>query len=53
MSESRKIPMVHTNVRLPVEVVRYFQRSPGYTKQIRKVLEDYVEQAQKENASTT
>lgn len=53
MSEPRKIPMVHTNVRLPKDVVQYFQRNPGYTKQIRKVLEDYVEQARKETAPTT
>lgn len=35
--------MVHVNLRLPKDVVEYFKKYPKYTKQMRKVLTDYVD----------
>jgi hypothetical protein len=42
--------MVHVNVRLPVEVLDYFMQYNNYTKAIRTVLEQYVEQTKEADA---
>ena len=46
-----KPSMIHTNVRLPQYVLDYFKEFPSYTKEIRKVLEEHVNQADKEGAT--
>jgi hypothetical protein len=43
--------MLHTNVRLPKYVVDYFKEFPSYTKEIRRVLEEHVDKADKEGAT--
>jgi len=35
--------LVHINLRLPHHVVAHFQTSPNYTKEIRRVLTEYVD----------
>lgn len=50
MSKTRKEAMVHVNVRLPVEVLDYFMQYNNYTKAIRTVLEQYVEQTKEADA---
>ena len=50
MSKARKEAMVHVNVRLPVEVLDYFMQYNNYTKAIRTVLEQYVEQTKEADA---
>lgn len=44
--------MVHVNVRLPVEVLDYFMQYNNYTKAIRSVLEQYVQQTKEVAASS-
>ena len=46
-----KPSMLHTNVRLPKYVVDYFKEFPSYTKEIRRVLEEHVDKADKEGAT--
>jgi hypothetical protein len=46
-----KPSMLHTNVRLPKYVVDYFKEFPSYTKEMRRVLEEHVNQADKEGAT--
>lgn len=44
---SKKVAMLHVNVRLPVEVVDYFKREyPEYTKAMRDVLVRFTRQSQ-------
>ena len=43
--------MLHTNVRLPQYVVDYFKEFPSYTKEMRRVLEEHVNKADKEGAT--
>jgi hypothetical protein len=43
--------MIHINMRLPQYVVDYFKEFPSYTKEMRKVLEEHVNQADKEGAT--
>lgn len=52
MSKTRKEAMVHVNVRLPVEVLDYFMQYNNYTKAIRSVLEQYVQQTKEVAASS-
>ena len=46
-----KPAMLHVNVRLPQYVLDYFKEFPSYTIEIRKVLEEHVNQADKEGAT--
>ena len=46
-----KPSMLHTNVRLPQYVVDYFKEFPSYTKEMRRVLEEHVNKADKEGAT--
>ena len=46
-----KPSMLHTNVRLPKYVVDYFKEFPSYTKEMRRVLEEHVNKADKEGAT--
>ena len=43
--------MLHVNVRLPQDVLDYFKEFPSYTKEMRRVLEEHVNQADKEGAT--
>jgi len=38
--------MLHVNVRLPQYVVDHFKEYPGYTREIRRVLETHVKETQ-------
>ena len=46
-----KPAMIHINMRLPQYVVDYLKEFPSYTKEMRKVLEEHVNQADKEGAT--
>ena len=43
--------MLHVNVRLPQDVLDYFKEFPSYTKEMRRVLEEHVNKADKEGAT--
>jgi NAD kinase len=42
--------MLHINVRLPKDVVDHFKEFPSYTKEMRRVLEAHVKEAEREVA---
>tara|TARA_R100001086_G_scaffold16786_4_gene8242 strand:- start:4814 stop:5101 length:288 start_codon:yes stop_codon:yes gene_type:complete len=46
-----KPAMLHVNVRLPQYVLDYFKEFPSYTKEMRRVLEEHVNKADKEGAT--
>jgi len=46
-----KPAMLHVNVRLPQYVLDYFKEFPNYTKEMRRVLEEHVNKADKEGAT--
>ena len=48
-----KDAMVHVNVRLPKKIVDHFKRFPSYTKEIRRVLEEHVNNGYDEGTSQT
>jgi phosphatidate phosphatase APP1 len=41
-----KSAMLHVNVRLPQYVVDHFKEYPGYTREIRRVLETHVKETE-------
>ena len=45
-----KDAMLHINVRLPKDVVEHFKEFPSYTKEMRRVLEAHVKEAEREVA---
>jgi len=45
-----KDAMLHINVRLPKDVVDHFKEFPSYTKEMRRVLEAHVKEAEREVA---
>ena len=45
-----KDAMLHINVRLPKDVVAHFKEFPSYTKEMRRVLEAHVKEAEREVA---
>ena len=46
-----KPAMIHINVRLPKYVVDYFKEFPSYTTEMRRVLEEHVNNADTERAT--
>jgi|TARA_R110000803_G_scaffold199069_1_gene262976 hypothetical protein len=46
MKRTRNVqnPMVLVSLRIPKEIVDYFQTMPNYTMEMREVLKEYVEQ---------
>ena len=47
--KGKKEAMVHVNLRLPIHVLAYFQQLPSYTVEMRKVLEEYVQQQDRDD----
>ncbi len=47
----KKTPMLHINLRLPEYVIGYFKEFPSYTKEMRRVLEEHVTQADNEGST--
>ena len=48
--KGKKEAMVHVNLRLPIHVLAYFQQLPNYTVEMRKVLEGYVKQQDRDES---
>tara|TARA_R110001632_G_scaffold28072_2_gene75037 strand:+ start:1187 stop:1357 length:171 start_codon:yes stop_codon:yes gene_type:complete len=53
MKRTRNVqnPMVLVSLRIPKEIVDYFQTMPNYTMEMREVLKEYVEQQDREGGN--
>jgi len=43
--KGKRPALAHVNLRLPADVLEYYQRHPNYTGKMREVLTDYVRSA--------